>query len=163
MSRQLSELKVILEQLIAEQGKLLSQLEAQYAAMKKIDIKTMMELGHDQEATRLRLITLDQKRRTLVRQIAAGAKLNEEPSITRIMELFPPYAPEFEKLRSQLRGVIGKISHRTRMATRLSAAVLGHLNTAVRLVAGAIERAGIYTRSGAPRMASRIGVMDAIG
>jgi hypothetical protein len=163
MSRQLTELKAVLEQLIAEQGKLLSQLEAQYAAMKKFDIKTMLELGHDQEATRLRLITLEHKRRMLVRQIAAGAKLNEEPSITRIMELFPPYAGEFGKLRGQMRDLIGKIRKRTQMASKLSSAVLGHLNTAVRVVAGAIERAGIYTRSGAPRVASRIGVMDAIG
>jgi hypothetical protein len=99
----------------------------------------------------------------LVRQIAAGAKLNEEPSITRIMELFPPYASDFENLRGQLRALASKISQRANMATKLSAAVLGHLNTAVRLVAGAIERAGIYTRSGGPKVASRIGVMDAVG
>lgn len=163
MSRQLSDLKVVLEQLIAEQGKLLSQLEAQYAAMKKIDIKTMMELGHDQEATRLRIVALDHRRRAVVRQIAAGAKLNEEPSISRIMELFPPYAADFQKLRDQLRGVLAKISHRASMASKLSTAVLGHLNTAVRLIAGAIERAGVYTRTGAPRVAARIGVVDAVG
>ncbi|MGA3066141.1 MAG: flagellar export chaperone FlgN [Tepidisphaeraceae bacterium] len=163
MSRQISDLKVILQQLIVEQGNLLSQLEAQYAAMKKFDIKTMLEVGHDQEATRLRLISLEHKRRALVRQIAAGAKLNEEPSITRIMELFPPYASDFENLRGQLRALASKISQRANMATKLSAAVLGHLNTAVRLVAGAIERAGIYTRSGGPKVASRIGVMDAVG
>ncbi len=49
------------------------------------------------------------------------------------------------------------------MAAKLSAAVLGHLNTAVRLVAGAIERAGVYTRTGSPKVAARIGNMDAIG
>jgi hypothetical protein len=163
MSRQLSDLKTVLEQLIAEQGKLLALLEAQYTAMKKIDVKAILELGHDQESTRLRIVSLEHRRRGIVRQIAASAKLNEEPSITRLIELFPPYATELIKLRDQLRGMVAKITHRTSMASKLSGAMLGHLNTAVRLVAGAIERAGVYTRSGAPRVAQRIGVMEAVG
>jgi flagellar FlgN protein len=163
MSRQLSELKSILEQLIAEQAKLLALLEAQYAAMKKIDVKSILELAHDQESTRLRMVSLEHRRRNLVRAIATSAKINEDPSITRLMELFPPYASDFGKLRDQLRGMIAKISHRTSMASKLSVAMLGHLNTAVRLVAGAIERAGVYTRAGTPRVANRIGVMEAIG
>ena len=131
--------------------------------MKKWDVKAILELGHDQESTRLRIFSLEHRRRAIVRQIAAGAKLNEEPSICASIELFPPFAPDLIRLRDQLRAVIGKISHRTSMAAKLSAAVLGHLNTAVRLVAGAIERAGVYTRTGSPKVAARIGNMDAIG
>jgi hypothetical protein len=33
----------------------------------------------------------------------------------------------------------------------------------VRLLAGAAQRAGLYTRRGIPRVGSRIGVMDAVG
>ena len=42
-------------------------------------------------------------------------------------------------------------------------ALLGHLNTVVRLIAGAVERAGVYTKTGAPQMSNRIGVMEAVG
>ena len=45
----------------------------------------------------------------------------------------------------------------------LAGAVLGHLNTVVRLIAGAVERAGIYTKSGVPQVSNRIGVMEAVG
>ena len=41
--------------------------------------------------------------------------------------------------------------------------MLGHLNTVVRLLAGAVERAGVYTKDGIPRVASRIGIMEAVG
>ena len=52
---------------------------------------------------------------------------------------------------------------RTHVAGRVATAVLGHLNTVVRLVAGAVEKAGLYTKNGVPRVSSRIGVMDAVG
>jgi hypothetical protein len=62
-----------------------------------------------------------------------------------------------------LKEIVGKVSLRTQSSSRLSNAVLGHLNTVLRLVASAVERAGVYTRQGVPRMASRIGSMDAVG
>ena len=49
------------------------------------------------------------------------------------------------------------------MAGRLASAVLGHLNTVVRLLAGAVEKAGLYTKQGIPQVSARIGVMEAVG
>ncbi|MGD1278352.1 MAG: flagellar protein FlgN [Tepidisphaeraceae bacterium] len=163
MLRPLSDLESLLAQLVAEHGKLLSLLEAQHAAMKKIDIPAMLDLAHQQENQRLRLLGLENRRKTIVQQIAAAAKLNEEPTLGRLIELFPPHAPALRKLQAELRGVMGKISQRTHLSSRLSAAVLGHLNTALRILAGAVERAGLYTKNGVPRVAARIGVMDAVG
>jgi hypothetical protein len=37
------------------------------------------------------------------------------------------------------------------------------LNTVVRLLAGAVEKAGLYTKHGVPQVSSRIGVMEAVG
>jgi hypothetical protein len=41
--------------------------------------------------------------------------------------------------------------------------VLGHLNTAMRLFAGAVGQSGTYTKNGVPRVSARIGVMEAVG
>jgi hypothetical protein len=56
-----------------------------------------------------------------------------------------------------------QISDRTHVAGRLASAVLGHLNTALRLFAGAVGQAGVYTKAGVPKVANRIGVMEAVG
>jgi hypothetical protein len=66
-------------------------------------------------------------------------------------------------LRDELRSVIEQIQRRTHVAGRLAAAVLGHLNTVVRVLAGAVEQAGVYTKHGTPHVATRIGVMEAVG
>ena len=42
-------------------------------------------------------------------------------------------------------------------------AVLGHLNTIVRLISGSVSKAGIYNKRGVPRMTNRIGVIEAVG
>jgi hypothetical protein len=67
------------------------------------------------------------------------------------------------KLREELRSLIGQVATKNHIVGKLAAAVLGHLNTAIRLVAGVVEHAGLYTRNGVPRMAARIGVMEAVG
>jgi FlgN protein len=115
------------------------------------------------QATRLRINELENKRRGVMRQITTMLKLSEEPKLTKLAELFPPHAPNLLKARAELRDLAAKISRRTQGSARLASAVLGHLNTVVRLFASAVERAGIYTRQGIPRVASRVGVMDAVG
>ena len=67
------------------------------------------------------------------------------------------------KLRDELKKTIEQIQTRTHIAGRFAGAVLGHLNTVVRLIAGAVERAGIYTKNGVPQVSNRIGVMEAVG
>ncbi len=163
MSRQLSDLMSVLTQMIAEQKRLLAQMDLQHAAMKKLDYKAMSELLNQEEAGRLRLGLLEGRRRNLARQIAVGLKLGEEPTLVQLAELFPQQAAVLLSLRNELRDVIEKISRRSQMSSRLSSAVLGHLNTAMRLLASAVERAGVYTRRGVPRLGTRIGAMEAVG
>ena len=58
------------------------------------------------------------------------------------------------KLREELKKTIladpGENAHRRSTGWSL----LGHLNTVVRLIAGAVERAGIYTKSGVPQVST---------
>jgi hypothetical protein len=163
MSRQVSELQTLLTQLTMEHRKLLEQMDAQHAAMKKLDLKAMAELLNQQESGRLRINALEVKRRALVRAIAGSLKMTEEPKLTRLAEMFPQQGEALLKARSELREIGKRISQRAYISSKLAGGVLGHLNTVVRLLAGAVERAGLYTRRGVPRVASRIGVMEAVG
>ncbi|HEX4053676.1 MAG TPA: flagellar export chaperone FlgN [Tepidisphaeraceae bacterium] len=163
MSRHISDLQAILMQLAAEHRKLLDQLEAQHAAMKKFDLVAIADWITRSEATRLRINDLESRRRAVMRQITAALKLQQEPRLTRLAELFPPQAPGLMKVREELRDLAAKISRRSQGSSRLASAVLGHLNNVVRLLAGAVERAGLYNRQGIPRVVSRVGSMDAVG
>jgi hypothetical protein len=163
MSRHISDLHAILTQLIAEHRRLLDLLVEQHSAMKKFDINTMADLMPRQEMARLRITDLESKRRAIMRQITGSLKLQQEPRLTRLAELFPNLAEPLLKARQELRDVAEKITQRTQGSGRLASAVLGHLNTVVRILAGAAQRAGLYTRQGIPRVGTRIGVMDAVG
>jgi hypothetical protein len=77
--------------------------------------------------------------------------------------LHPPHRVTLLALRDEIKTLAGQIAGRTHVAARLSSAVLGHLNTVVRLLAGAVEKAGLYTKHGVPSVSSRIGVMEAVG
>jgi hypothetical protein len=163
MSRQLADLQAVLTQLTAEHQKLLDLMEAQHLAMKKFDLNAMAELVTKQEATRLRINSLEQKRRAQVRLLMTSLKLTEEPRLKKLAELFPNQAEPLLKARADLREVAKKITVRSQGSHKLASAVLGHLNTVMRLLAAVVERAGLYTKQGVPRVATRIGVMDAVG
>jgi hypothetical protein len=161
--RQIADLESALQQLILEHRKLLKHIDAQQAAMKALNLRAMDEATNQQEAARLRIATLEHKRRTLTLQIAKLCRLNGEPKIPQLADLFPHRKTSLLKLRQELLDVIGQIAARNHIAGKLAGAVLGHLNTAVRLLAGAVEHAGLYTKHGVPRMSARIGVMEAVG
>lgn len=163
MSRQLSELEAILQQLVVEHCRLLSSVEKHEAAMKAFDLVAMDDAGHLEEASRLRIAMLEQRRRNAVVQLTRGMNVKDELTLRRLAGLFPARADALMKLRSELKQVVEQIQARTHVTGKLAAAVLGHLNTIVRLVAGVVEKAGLYTKSGVPRVSNRIGVMEAIG
>jgi len=163
MSRQVIELESILQQLIAEHRKLLAHFDVQQAAMKAMAVEAMEDATHRQESTRLRIATLDNRRQAITRQLAVATKSGTSLTIARIAELVPQRGPALLKLRDDLRATMQEVSRRTGIASRLAGALLGHLNTAVRLIAGAVEQAGVYTKSGSPQLAGRIGVMEAVG
>ena len=164
MSRLLPELENILQLLVAEHRRLLAHLEAQQAAMKAFDLKALDDSRNQQEACRLRVATLENKRRAVVALIAKTLRVDGQTlTITRLAELQPAGRNSLLKLRDELRDVAARITARTHVAGRLAGAVLGHLNAVVRLLAGAVEKSGVYTKQGVPRVSSRIGVMEAIG
>lgn len=163
MSRLLPELESVLRALADEHRRLLASVEAQQAAMKAFDLKAMDDARNQQEASRLRVATLEAKRRLVVTHIAKGLKLDGKVTLTRLAELHPPRRDALLALRDEIKQVAETIATRTHVAGRLAGAVLGHLNTVVRLLAGAVEKAGLYTKHGVPSVSSRIGMMEAVG
>jgi FlgN protein len=163
MSRLLGDLESILRSLADEHRRLLAHVEAQQEAMKSFDLKALDDSRNQQEASRLRVTGLEAKRRLVVGQIARGLKLEGSVTITRLADLHPARRDALLKVRDEIRTLAAAIETRMHVAGRLTAAVLGHLNTVVRLLAGAVEKAGLYTKHGVPSVSSRIGVMEAIG
>jgi hypothetical protein len=163
MLRQLAELESALQQLVAEHRKLLGFVEAQHAAMRAMDLPALDAAVTGQEACRLRIGMLDTKRRGIVQLLTRGAKIDGPVTVTKLAALYPQRRDALLKLGADLKDVATTISTRTKVAGKVAGAVLGHLNTVVRLLAGAVERAGVYTRSGVPHVSRRIGVMEAVG
>ena len=160
----LPDLENLLQLLVTEHRRLLAHLEAQQAAMKAFDLKALDDARNQQEASRLRVAALENKRRALVVQVARQMRVDAQGlTITRLAELQPARRDALFKIRDELKGVAAQIAARTHVSARLAGAVLGHLNTVVRLLAGAVEKSGLYTKQGVPRVAPRIGVMEAVG
>jgi hypothetical protein len=158
-----AELENLLAQLITEHEKLLRLMETQQAAMKKLDFKSIEETSAQADAARLRIVNLENRRRAAARQLALTLRIAGEPTLTKIADAIPESKTQLLNLRQKLKSLVTAISNRATVAGRLAGAVLGHLNTVVRLLAGAVEQAGLYTKNGSPKMSTRIGVMEAVG
>src|SRR3954468_4700649 len=163
MSRLIFDLESVLQQLIVEHRKLLKHLDAHQTAMKTMALDAMDKAANLQEASRLRIGTLENQRHAVVMLITQQHKLSGDVTMSRLAQLFPQRGEALRKLRDELKKTITQIQTKTHIAGRLAGAVLGHLNTVVRLIAGAVERAGIYTKSGVPQVSNRIGMMEAVG
>src|SRR5690242_14726607 len=109
MSRQLLELEVLLQQLIAEHRKLLAHVEAHEAAMKTLNLEAMDDAASLQEASRLRIAMLETKRRQTVSQLCRALNMAGEPTMERIAHAFPVRRDYLLKLRAELKGLMTQI------------------------------------------------------
>ncbi len=157
------ELEAILQDLLVEHHRQLKHLDAQKEAMQKMAVKEMETARQQQEASRSRIIALDQRRRTQVMQIARINQLQIEPKIPQLAEMYPQRRLQLMKLHAELKSIMTEIATKSFIATKLASAVLGHLNTAMRIINHAVGGGGVYTQRGTPRMVRRIGVMEAVG
>jgi len=164
MSRQIQEIEGLMQQLIAEHRKLIASMDAHQKAMKTMDLKLMEGTGSAQEASRLRIATLETRRRALVQQVIRSMRIaDNQPTISKLADLFPQRRDALLALRNELLSHVKEVQQRTTISGKIAGAVLGHLNTVVRLVAGAVEQAGIYGKHGLPVTPARLGLMEAVG
>lgn len=163
MSQQLVELESILARLVVEHKTMLALLERQQTAMRQLHTAELLDINALLETARPRLAALDARRRALTGELAKLYKLQGEVTVARLADLFPQRRVALLKLRDDLRGLITQMGQRLAVGSRVAGALVGHLNTVIRIVTGAVERAGIYTRQGLPQISRRIGVMEAVG
>jgi hypothetical protein len=163
MSRLVQDLEVLLDQLIIEHRKLLQYVDAHQAAMKQMDLSAMEQSRAQQEACRLRIRNIDGRRKNTVQQLMKVHKLTAEPTLSQIAELHPPLSQSLIAKRDTLRKIAGDLALRTNVSSKLAGAVLGHLNTAVKFIASAVQNAGVYTKTGIHKVAPRIGALEAVG
>jgi hypothetical protein len=163
MSRQILELETLMQELIGEHQRMLKHLVAQHAAMKTMDRPAMEAAARLQEASRLRLLAFENKRKNLVMLIGQKHGKRGKVMLSDIAGWYPDRQLPLLKLRTQLKELVQQVATRAQISNKLAGAVLGHLNTVVRLLAASIEKAGLYTKNGIPKMSARIGVMEAIG
>ena len=163
MQKEVALLQLVLQQLIAEHEKLLVQLSNQQSAMKKLDLPAIDQLTGLQDATRMRIAALDGKRKALVNQLAGMLKLSGATTLSRLAESLPQHKQPLLALREQLKAKVNEVATRSTVAGRVAGALLGHLNTVVHLLAGAVEQAGIYAKQGTPQVSARIGMIEAVG
>ncbi len=162
--RQLPEIETLLQMLISEHQKLLAHVDLQQAAMRAFDLKSMDHAAKLQEASRLRISSLETRRRGVILQIARLSKMNEKDmTLEKLAELNPQRSVELLRLRNELKTVAQQIAQKTHVAGKLASAVAGHLNTVMRILAGAVEKAGVYTKHGVPQVTGRIVIMEAVG
>ncbi|MGA2497413.1 MAG: flagellar export chaperone FlgN [Tepidisphaeraceae bacterium] len=162
MAVQINDLQLLLQQLVAEHEKLLRLLEGQQQALRALDAGRVQALSAQQEASRLRIAGLESRRRLVLQQLCQASQLIGEPTITRLAATLPQAGQPLLALRDKLRCLAAAVSNRAQIAGKVAGALLGHLNTVVRLVAGVTEQARLYNRQGVHTVSNRIGMMEAV-
>ncbi|MGN6505008.1 MAG: flagellar export chaperone FlgN [Tepidisphaeraceae bacterium] len=163
MSVPIAELEKVLAQLVAEHRTLLEAVTAHTDAMRGFDHQKITAAADAVEASRKRIGLYEMKRKTQMQQVARTHKLPADVSLRQIAEAVPEHRENLTRLREALRDLAQQISHKTSISGRIAGAMLGHLNTVVRIVTGAMQGNGVYTKQGVPAFAGRIGVIEAVG
>jgi hypothetical protein len=115
-----------------------------------------------QESLRLKIATLDTRRRLLVAHLSQATRV-DDLTLAKLAVQFPREASRLIPLRDELKAVVMQLTQRTHVSGRVAGAILGHLNFAVRLLAGAAQQAGLYTKHGIPQAGGRIGTIERVG
>lgn len=163
MNPLIAQLEQTMQSQIADHRALLVAVSQQRDAMKALDLGAMDEASRRQQQIRQRLTVMEARRRMLTEQLARSLRLAGVPTVSAIAASLPAHSGKLVALRDELRGLIEQIRVDTQIATRVAGAVMGHLNTVVRLIGSAVQHAGVYTRSGSPKVGGRVGVMEAVG
>src|SRR5690554_1589842 len=120
MSRQVLEVEHLLRQLIAEHHKLLRHLEAHDTAMRRFDLAAMDQAARLQDATRLRIASMETRRRATIQQIARASRVSGDVTVQRLAEMFPERAQPLLALRDELKSIASQIAAKTYVAARLA-------------------------------------------
>jgi hypothetical protein len=161
--RLVNDLEFVLDQMLDQHQKLLMHVTTHHAAMMKLDLETMDQTRMVQHSARTRIMLLDKQRIALSQQIARTHKITGNIKLSQLAEIYPTRKASLLRLRTELNSVVTEAARRSFIATKLSTAVLGHLNTAVRILARAVGDVGVYNGRGMATVSKRLGRMEITG
>jgi hypothetical protein len=163
MSPTIVELEKALAMQVAEHKILFAAVTRHLDAMRQFDLPTINAAADQVEQSRARVLGLEIRRKNLMAQVIRTHKLPADITLSDLADAVPAHRVSLLKVRDQLRGLTHDIANKSSVANRVAASMMGHLNTVVRLIAGAVRQASVYTKQGNHTVASRVGVMEAIG
>ena len=163
MSPMIAELEKSLAGLAAEHKTLLAAVQAHLDAMRAFDTPKITVAADAIEASRTRIVFAETKRRQLMLQVVRTHQFAADITLAQIAEAVPFHRQSLLKQRDALRQVMQDVSSRTGVSSRVAQAMLGHLNTVVRMIAGAMQTAAVYSRTGTAVAAGRVGMIEAVG
>jgi flagellar biogenesis protein FliO len=162
VSAPIAELEKLLVALVKEHQLLSDAVQLHQDSMRKFKPEELAAAQAAIESSRTRILSHESRRRVVAQQIARLHKLPMNASLEQIAEAAPQYRKNLLRLREELKTLAAQITRKTTVSAKVAGAMLGHLNTVVRVVAGAVQQAAVYTKQGMPTVASRIGVMEAV-
>ncbi len=157
-----SELERLLLEMITEHRALLVETDLHAKAVRSLDLHAMEQSAGRQDAARARIAMIENRRKLQNQIDARTLRLPPDATLAQIAQSDPPRRARLLALREELRTIAFQIAQQTHVTARVTGAVLGHLNTAVRLLSSTVKHAGTYTKQGTPRVSTRIGVMEAV-
>ena len=163
MSAPIAELDKLLVQIIAEHKTLLGGISRHLEAMKTFKIGEVAAATDVVEASRVRIVMFEHRRKMLLQQITRTYKVPLNATLRQLADASPADRDSLLRRRDELQQVTAQIAEKTNVSSRVAGALLGHLNTVVRIVAGAMHQRTVYTKQGVPTVASRIGLIEAVG
>lgn len=158
----LSQLEMILKQLVHGYRLLLESTAAHEAALRTCDLSQIERSTAEQDAMRQKIAAIETKRRMITHQLARQLKTAKPPTLAQLAEAFPERKAVLLQMRSDLASVAGSVQAKTQLVSRIAQSVLGHVSATLRLVANATHGPGVYTRSGTASMPMRMGVLNAV-
>ena len=161
--RQVADLESLLQRILEQYLQLTAEVQQQQQAMKVGDLPAMALAGRREEAIRLRLAAMETRRKQLTSELGRLHREEGELTIGRLAELHPQVGPRLLDVRDRLKATVLQLQEQMSVSSRIAGAVLGHLNTAIRILASAAQSAGVYTKYGVPQVADRLGVVEAVG
>lgn len=158
----LSQLELVLKQLVHEHRALLDAITAHEAALRSCDLARIERCTLDQDQARQKIAGIETRRRMITHQIARQHRNVKPPTLAQLAELYPDRKTFLLQVRVDLASIAASIQAKSQLLSRIAQSVLGHVNATMRLVANATSGPGVYTKNGTTTMPMRIGVLNAV-
>ena len=139
----LSQLELILKQLVHQHRILLDAITAHEAALRSCDLAQIERSSIEQDIARQKLSAIETKRRMLTHQLGRQHKAVKPPTLAQIAELYPDRRAFLMQIRTDLASIAGAVHTKSQLLSRIAQSVLGHVSATLRLVAHATSGPGV--------------------